>query len=54
MGSEVQTPVQLAPVPVEDRQEVVSIDHRVLRGAEPGLAEPPSFDLTVEKAGRDT
>jgi hypothetical protein len=40
--------------PLEEPVGEVSLDDRVLRGAEPGLEEPGSFDHLVEEAGRDT
>jgi hypothetical protein len=52
--TEVEGPVDLALEPVEGSQEVVSIDHRVLRGGDPRLEQPPSFDRVVDKAGRKT
>jgi hypothetical protein len=39
---------------VENQPAALSLDDRVLEGAEPALVEPPSFDLTFEKAGRKT
>jgi hypothetical protein len=54
LGPEVQKPFDFALKPIEDGQEVVTIDHRVPRGLELHLEEPSSFDLTVEKAGRET
>lgn len=54
MGPDVEDPFDFTLKPIEERPEVVTIDHRVPRGTEPGLQEPPSFDRTVEKAGRDT
>lgn len=47
-------PFDFALKPVAGEPEMVSLDDRLLRGAEPALDEPPSFDRTVEKTGRDT
>lgn len=54
MGPDVEGPFDFTLKPIEERPEVVTIDHRAPRGTEPGLEEPPSFDRAVEKAGRDT
>jgi hypothetical protein len=54
MGPDVEVPFDFTLKPIEGRQEVVTVDHRVPLGTEPGFEEPPSFDRTVEKAGRDT
>ncbi len=51
---DVESDFSLALEPTEERRELLSFDHRVLEGAEPLLDEPPSFDRTVEKAGRKT
>jgi hypothetical protein len=40
--------------PVEERQDVVSLDDLILQGAAPDLGEPLSYDLTVENSGRET
>ena len=47
-------PHDFALAEVEPAGEELSLDARILQGAEPGLEEPQSFDRTVEKARRDT
>jgi hypothetical protein len=54
LALEAEGPVDFTPGPFEDRPALVSLDDRALRGEEPGLEEPPSFDRMVEKAGRET
>lgn len=54
LAPEAEGPVDFTPEPVADRPALVSLDDRALRGEEPGLEEPPSFDRMVEKAGRET
>jgi hypothetical protein len=54
LAPEAGGPVDFTPEPVEARPAWVSLDDRALRGDEPGLEEPPSFDRMIEKAGRET
>ena len=54
LAPEAEGPVDVTPEPGADRPALVSLDDRALRGEEPGLEEPPSFDRMVEKAGRET
>ena len=54
MGADVEGPFDFALKPIEGQQEVVTIDRRTGWETEPGFVEPPSFDRTVEKAGRET
>lgn len=51
MAPDVEGSFDLTLKPIEDREVVVTTDHRVRWGAQPGFEEPPSFDRTVEKTG---
>ena len=54
MGPDVEGPFDFTLKPIEERPEVVTVDHRVPWGTEPSLEEPPSFDRILENAGRET
>jgi len=54
MGPDVEGPFDFALKPIEGQQEVVTMDRRGEWEKKPRFAEPPSFDRTVEKAGRET
>jgi hypothetical protein len=54
MGPDVEGPFDFTLKPIEGGQEVVTTDHRFRWELQGGFEEPPSFDRTVDKTGRDT
>jgi hypothetical protein len=49
-----EAPFDFTLRPFAGQRALVSLDDRLKRGAEPTLDEPPSFDLVVDQAGRET
>lgn len=54
LAPEAEGPFDFTLESVEGPPALVSLDDRILRGDEPGPEEPPSFDRTFDKAGRET